>query len=283
MTGTLLVKDKQDDSLFAANNLAHAMKVADLICKTDMTPKNYKNKPNDTLIAMELGRTWGLGPLQAIQNIAVINGKPCAYGDLVLAICQSHPDFSDIEEREIVESGNITGYECTITRKNRTPVTRKFTRKEAEQAKLWGKVGPWAQYPSRMLQMRARGFALRDSFADALNGVAVREEVEDYQIKDVTPVEHSSVVEKKNKVQQLLGQNVAPEAKGVPAPEEVALKEEKLEPVEQKKLDEAVGAIFDCEDLEQVKAVCAMLDKNVKLHADVKSAYHCQVQNLAAK
>lgn len=173
-------------SLFAPENIQHALKVANLICQTEMTPRAYKGKPNDVLIAMELGRTWNLSPLQAIQNIAVINGKPCAYGDLVLAICSSHPDFENIEEEPIIKNGATVGYTCTIKRKGWSAVTQSFTVEQAKAAGLWGRQGPWSQYPSRMLQMRARGFALRDSFADALNGVAIREEVEDYPVKDVT-------------------------------------------------------------------------------------------------
>ena len=49
----------------------------------------------------------------------------------------------------------------------------------AKKASLWTKPGPWQQYPDRMLQMRARGFALRDTFADVLRGLISREEAED--------------------------------------------------------------------------------------------------------
>jgi len=38
---------------------------------------------------------------------------------------------------------------------------------------LWGKGGPWTNYPRRMLQMRARALCIRDSFADALHGFCV--------------------------------------------------------------------------------------------------------------
>jgi len=38
-----------------------------------------------------------------------------------------------------------------------------------------------------MLAMRARGFAVRDAFPDALKGVISVDEAEDYPIKDVTP------------------------------------------------------------------------------------------------
>ena len=56
---------------------------------------------------------------------------------------------------------------------------------DAKRAGLWGKSGPWTQYPDRMLLFRARGFALRDAFGDYLRGLRTVEEQGD--IIDVTP------------------------------------------------------------------------------------------------
>ncbi len=55
-----------------------------------------------------------------------------------------------------------------------------LTHKDAKRAGLWGKGGPWTAYPKRMLQMRARGFALRDAFPDVLKGMISVEEAQDY-------------------------------------------------------------------------------------------------------
>jgi hypothetical protein len=46
---------------------------------------------------------------------------------------------------------------------------------------LWTnpKKKPWFEHPKRMLQWRARAYAMRDGFADCLMGLAVREEIED--------------------------------------------------------------------------------------------------------
>ena len=75
-------------------------------------------------------------------------------------------------------------------------ITRTFSEEDARRAKLLGKSGPWSQYPERMMQLRARGFALRDAFADVLSGLISGEEAEDIayhkeerQVKDVN---HSS-------------------------------------------------------------------------------------------
>jgi hypothetical protein len=51
---------------------------------------------------------------------------------------------------------------------------------DAKRARLAGKTGPWSQYPERMLALRARGFALRNAFADALRGLITAEEAQDY-------------------------------------------------------------------------------------------------------
>jgi len=181
------------NSMLAPNNFEHYFRIANMMSKSDMVPKSYKDKPQDVLIAMEMGASLGLGPLQAIQNIAVINGKPCLYGDGMLAVCSGRPDFENISEDPIVDDkGKTIGFRCTVSRRGRSPISQSFTIEQAIAAGLWGKVGPWKQYPERMLQMRARGFALRDSFADALGGVRMAEEVQDYEIKDITPKDSAS-------------------------------------------------------------------------------------------
>lgn len=167
-------------------NMDDAMKMATMLSSSAMVPACYKGKPADTLVAMMMGNELGLNPIQALQNIAVINGKPSIYGDSMLALVQNHPAFGGINEEFDEAAGVAT---CTVWRKNGEKHEQKFSKKDAETAKLWGKSGPWTQYPKRMLQMRARGFALRSQFADALAGLISREEAEDmpHEERDVTP------------------------------------------------------------------------------------------------
>lgn len=177
---------KKSSSLLNPDNFDHAYRIANMMSKSEMVPKNYIGKPQDILLAMEYGVSLGLAPLSAVQNIAVINGKPCIYGDGLLAVCSGHPDFEDlIEEPILAADKTVEGYICTVKRKGRTDTVGKFTIQDAKVAGKWGREGPWKTYPNRMLQMRARSFAIRDAFADALGGIRVVEEVKDY--KDITP------------------------------------------------------------------------------------------------
>src|SRR5438094_2447904 len=75
------------------SSLEEAMKLAELMAKSDLVPKDYQNKPGNVLIAVQMGAEVGLAPMQAIQSICVINGRPTLWGDGLLAVVQAHPDY----------------------------------------------------------------------------------------------------------------------------------------------------------------------------------------------
>jgi hypothetical protein len=166
------------------------MRFSDMLAKSQMVPKAYQGKPEDVLVAVQWGRELGLAPLQALQNIACINGKPSVYGDAAMALVQASPVCENIEEYFEAEGSPNPVAVCVAHRRGRTPVTVKFSVEDAKRAGLWGKTGPWQAYPKRMMQMRARGFALRDAFPDVLKGLITVEEAQDYPSsgeKDITP------------------------------------------------------------------------------------------------
>lgn len=166
--------------------LDEAMKYADIIAKSDIVPKDYKNNAGNVLVAVQMGAELGLPPLQALQNIAVINGRPSVWGDSLIAIARAHPACEFINES--FDDSKMTAT-CKVKRRGEPEQSRTFSKADAETAGLWNKQGPWKTNPKRMLQMRARGFAIRDVFADALRGLAMVEETRDYEERDVTPRE----------------------------------------------------------------------------------------------
>lgn len=162
-------------------NLEQAMKLAEIMANSDMVPKDFKGKPGNVLVAVQMGGEIGLPPTQAIQNIAVINGRPSLWGDAALAVVQAHPKFVSIKETYDPE---LDAAVCVIVRRGEEPHTVTFSKLDAQDAGLLGKQGPWKQYPKRMMQMRARSFAMRDKFADALKGISIAEEA-----RDMTPID----------------------------------------------------------------------------------------------
>lgn len=174
---------RQAGGWLSCQTFDQALKLAETFSKSAMVPKQYQGNAANCLVAMAYGDSLGMAPLQAMQSVAVVNGVPALYGDGMLALVQASPVFEWI--KETVEDGAAA---CEVKRRGMAAVVRLFSIDDAKRAGLWGKAGPWQQYPSRMLQMRARSWALRDAFADVLRGIQSVEEVRDIpEVIDVTP------------------------------------------------------------------------------------------------
>jgi hypothetical protein len=152
--------------------------IANAICRAQMAPKGL-DTPDKAFVAIVHGLEVGLKPMQALQRIAVVNGRPTIWGDGAIGLVRGSGLCEYVNER-IEGEGDKRAAICEAKRKGEAqPVMRKFSVDDAKKANLWGKAGPWSQYPERMLQMRARAFALRDLFADVLGGMHIHEEVAD--------------------------------------------------------------------------------------------------------
>lgn len=155
-------------------NFDDALKMAELMARSTIVPKDFQGNPGNILVAIQWGAEVGLAPIQAMQNIAVINGRPCIWGDAMLALVRGSGLLEWI--REETDDRQAT---CAVKRKGEPESTRRFSLEDAKRAGLVGKSGPWTQYPKRMLQMRARAWALRDVFPDVLRGIHIAEEAQD--------------------------------------------------------------------------------------------------------
>ena len=157
-----------------------AFRFAKMVSGSEFAPKDFKGKPESCMLAIQHGSEVGLSPMQSLQSIAVINGRPTIWGDAALALVQSSPVCEYVKEYTEGQGDNLTAV-CEAKRRGYpAPTVSRFSMADAKRAGLAGKTGPWSQYPERMLQLRARGFALRNAFADALRGLITAEEAQDY-------------------------------------------------------------------------------------------------------
>ncbi len=171
---TQLAVASQSTFDLSPRNFEQALTFSDYLADSDMVPKDFKGKPGNCLIAMQWGAELGLKPLQAMQNLAIINGRPSLWGDAVIALVRSSPLCEWVQEFD-----DGTTATCRVKRRGEPEQSRTFGVDDARTAGLLGKAGPWTQYPKRMRQMRARAFALRDVFPDVLRGLPVAEEIMD--------------------------------------------------------------------------------------------------------
>lgn len=167
-----------------------AWRIANAVCTAEMAPRGLET-PAKAMVAIMHGLEVGLTPMNALQSIAVVNGRPTIYGDGAIGLVRASGLLEWMEETfEGAEATDAFKAVCLVKRKGEPkPIRGEFSIADAKRASLFGKAGPWQQYLKRMLQMRARAFTLRDAFADVLKGLSIREEVDDYPIRDVTPRE----------------------------------------------------------------------------------------------
>jgi len=163
------------------HTLEEMWRFSQYVAKSGLAPKGMQT-PEACFVAIEMGAEIGLSPMAALQNVAVINGRPTIWGDAMLGVCQGSGvfDFQAFSESVVGEGDKMTARVVVRRLPDGEPCVVEFSVADAKAAKLWNKAGPWQDYPKRMLKLRARAFALRDQFADILKGFRMKEEVEDY-------------------------------------------------------------------------------------------------------
>jgi hypothetical protein len=167
-----------------------------ILADSGLVPNNYRKKPSDIFVAISWGMEIGLSANQALQSIAVINGKPSIYGDAGLALVRASGLLEDIHEFFAGDFGHdeYTAI-CEVKRKGEDRTYKaEFSIEDAKLMGKWDKPTStdkqsiWQKYPKRMLKWRARWFALRDVFGDVLKGLHIYEEMADsIDMEETTP------------------------------------------------------------------------------------------------
>jgi hypothetical protein len=182
-------------------------RLAIMAVKAGLSPK-AKNDTDEVAIAKATmaimqGLECDIPPMQALQGIAIINGRAMMYGDLLTALLWS----KGFKIKKWVEgTGDDRVGHARITRPDSEVIEKSFSVAQAKKARLWdqretvkkqwnGKWeekpndNPWYRFDYRMLEWRAFGFCVKDGASDATHGMVVREESDpDFnRMVDVTP------------------------------------------------------------------------------------------------
>ena len=172
----------RDDGTLVGNTFEEQYRLARAYYASGLMPAAL-DSPEKVLVAVQLCRELNLPPMTSVGKICVINGTPSIFGDLPLALVQRSGKLEYIKEELFDEKGPLDlnkplpaffGASCTLKRIGQPELNRVFTQVDAVKAGIWGKK-VWAVYPKRMMQMRARGWAIKDAFPDVIMGVSIAE------------------------------------------------------------------------------------------------------------
>ena len=199
-----------------------AASLADQIARTDFAPAGLRGKPEAVMAAMLTGHEIGIGPMQALSEISVINGRPCMSAKLMRALVHraGHDLWFEVKSNTKV---TICARRADWPEDRVAKVT--WTMDDAKAAGLAGGQN-YRKYPRAMLAARATGEICRDNFADVLGGIGYTpEELSDGDLvaDDDLVVESRADVAPPEKATNVRKAKVAPArktaaAKAAPAP-----------------------------------------------------------------
>lgn len=212
-------------------NMDELWRFATLVAKSGLAPKGIQT-PEAIFVAAQMGLEIGLPLMASLQNIAVINGRPAVWGDAQLAVVRNTHQLEAFDEwfergpddkperlaRNPMDYPDDLRAVCRVKRKGQEPTEVAFSVADSKRAKLWGKEGPWTQYPFRMLKARARAFALRDQFGDTLRGFRSIEELQDEPKTVAGRVVEEAVVPTTPLLTDLISAAKAPDAAATAVP-----------------------------------------------------------------
>jgi hypothetical protein len=156
--------------------LTAALKIAERLSKSNLIPKALQGKPDDVLVVLLTGRSYGVDPMTALSNISVINGKPVLEAKLLHGLCLAR---KDVCEYFVCVEANATAATYEAKRVGAPKPERKtWTIKQAQDAGLTSKEN-WQKYPQAMLEARAKAALARSAFPDVVTGAYIPDEAEE--------------------------------------------------------------------------------------------------------
>lgn len=163
---------------------------AEILSASNLLPRAYQKQPANVFTAMAMGEALGLKPIEAINSINVIQGKPALSAELMGAMVRRAG-----HKLRITCTKNPPTATATLIRKDDpdAPFTVTWDEKAAARAGLWMSSPSWQKYPDQMMRARAITEVCRMGAADALSGFVYTAEELGGEPQD--PLAFSPVVE----------------------------------------------------------------------------------------
>jgi hypothetical protein len=190
-------------------------KLSQRVSNTVFVPTALRGKNESVLACIMYGAELGLGPMQALNSIHVIEGRTAMSPELMRAMVARHGHRIDV-----VENSNTVCEVKGIRADTGSTATVRWTMEDAKMAGLANK-NNWKTYPRAMLLARATSELCRIVFPDIIAGLSYTpEEVSsiegvEYFPETMKTEEPAAVVEEVEIVDAEIVEEPAPKRKKV--------------------------------------------------------------------
>jgi hypothetical protein len=197
---TALTTFSQDGVFTGIQQFENAQRIGKALASSALVPKEYQGQNGlaNTLVAMEIAGRMGLSPLQVMQNLHVIHGRPSWSSQFIIAMVNGCGRFSPLEFVLEGESCYAMATDLKTGKELKGPVVSiEMAKKEG----WYGKTGSkWQTMPDLMLRYRAAAFWGRLYVPEFLVGIKTQEEVIDVDSVEVEPVAAVTIKELNNTI-----------------------------------------------------------------------------------
>jgi hypothetical protein len=213
--------------------------LADKFSKSDMCPTQFKDKPTEVFIALQLANRMQIDPFLAIQNMNIVRGKPSWAAPFAIALANERGPFATKIRFETKGSGDQLAVTASATLKDSGEIASATVSMAMAVAEGWvSKNTKYKTMPEQMLCYRSAGFLIRRYCPEVLVGMPTDDEVMDVArptspagssaARDVSPAAaatkrdeiNKSIKEAKNEQTKKPIKNYAPGAETNPEPEQ---------------------------------------------------------------
>lgn len=182
---------QKQEQISLEESFSNDWQMATQLAKSDILPDNYKNKPQNIVIAVGLARQMNLPPFTVMQNLAIIRGKTAWSGSFCKTLIERTGKFRDLELNYIGEKGKDS-YGCYLSAvrisDNKIIKGPEVTMKMAKDEK-WTSNPKWNTLTDLMLAYRCQSFFCRIYCPEAMNGIYTDSEVEEFTPAREQPID----------------------------------------------------------------------------------------------
>jgi hypothetical protein len=163
--------------------MAQAFKMARFLSTSAFVPDQYRNAPENCIVAIDLANRMGIAPLMVMQNLYVVKGKPSWSGSFCAAAINGSGRFTPLEFNFVGKQGEPSWgcYASAVRVSNGVRCYSDTITIAMATAEGWlNKPGSkWKTMPMQMMMYRAAAFFARAHCSDILLGLPTYEEVQD--------------------------------------------------------------------------------------------------------
>jgi hypothetical protein len=196
---TALTTTTSDGVFTGIQQFENAQRIAKALASSALVPKEYQGQAGlaNTLVAMEISGRMGLSPLQVMQNLHIIHGRPSWSSQFIIAMVNGCGRFTPldfvIEGEGEQQRCHAVATELRTGKELKGPVVSiAMAKKEGWFSKNGSK---WQTMPDLMLRYRAAAFWGRLYVPEFLVGIKTQEEVIDVDSTEVEPVQSVTIEE----------------------------------------------------------------------------------------